>query len=135
MSNLGAYQKMTTLAKKVGGPCNLGAGIFTAGVLVSGCVVGGIKLFFDKRKKSKEELKRIRKEAVVYEVHKDTVTNEGIELKKGYKFKVLNRDGDVALVEILGHNDNPFIISADLLYLVSDYRYNEFDFSYTKTPM
>lgn len=117
MSNLGWYQVMTTMAKKVGGPRNL----FTI-VLGSGAILGGTAVTV--KRKFGEELskKKINEEAaIVHTVKKDGRSNEGLVFKTGDKFKVLERDGDAALIEILHDSNNPYFVSAKFLHTISDY--------------
>lgn len=118
MSNLGWYQIMTTVAKKVGGPLNL-AGIFVgSGVLIG---VGGSAI---KNKIVKELDKKMRraKAAVIYTVRMESKSKEGLSFKVGERFKVLEKDGDAALIEKLGETNNPYFVSAEFLRFISDYR-------------
>lgn len=118
MSNLGAYQLMTTLAKKVGGPYGL-AGIFiTAGAALGVGATCGVKHITDK---SKAKKKKSQKDSITYVINKDSSTNEGVKLEKGLKFRVLEKDGDAVLVELLGVDNNPYFVSAKLLKSVSNY--------------
>ncbi len=118
MSNLGAYQTMTTISKKVGGPYNLAGILVGAGVAFGVVATNGARFISDK---VKEKKKIGRKDIVEYTVFKEATTNEGIKLKKGYKFNVLERDGDAVLVNILDIDNNPYFVSLNLLKSVSNY--------------
>lgn len=118
MSNLGWYQTMTTVAKKVGGPLPLAGLIVAAGAVVGGSGVK-IKSKVDQmldRKKEQEEA------AIVHTVKKDGKSKEGLIFKVGDQFKVLEVDGDAALIERIGDNNNPYFVSVDFLKTISDYR-------------
>lgn len=125
MSNLGGYQVMTTLAKKVGGPRQLGGLILGSGVLLGGSIVaGGIAI----KKKIAKELdikKRTADAAVVYTVKKEGRSNEGLLFAMGDKYKVLETDGDACLIEKLQDNNNPYFVSGKFLSSISDYRFPE----------
>lgn len=122
MSNLGGYQTLTTMAKKVGGPRNLviliGAGGATVYGVTEFAVKKGIKMFRSYRKKLqmsdglKEEL---------YEVDKPGVSNEGLGFEVGDKFRILEKDGDAVLIEKLGDDNNPYFVSEVLLKNISSY--------------
>lgn len=60
MSNLGGYQALTTLAKKVGGPGKLVALIAGGGVLVGGVAVKGGEFAIRKGKKAIAKRKKKR---------------------------------------------------------------------------
>lgn len=113
MGNLGWYQVFTKVAKKVGGPLQL-AGIFIAG----GAALGAAgKTLLDHVKKKREETKNSK----IYVFKNDITTNEGLELKSGTEFRVLERDKDAVLVDISGIENNPYFISYELLKTNSDY--------------
>ncbi len=119
MSNLGAYQWMTTAAKKVGGPVNLilltgaaGAAFYKGGeVIVKKCVKT-----YKATKLAIEEGKNL------YEVTSDGRSNEGLEFIAGDKFRVLEADGNSVLIEKVGDTNNPYFVSADILRSISDYK-------------
>lgn len=123
MSNLGDYQILTTFAKKVGGPKNLIGMTFLGGAAVG---ITGYKCLKRITNKIREKIKSsenetIDKDEAIYTIHKDGVTNEGIELKIGDIFRVLESDNDAILVEIIGRENNPYFISRELLFDISDY--------------
>lgn len=122
MGNLGWYQILTTMAKKVGGPKTL-IGLLVGGgaILGGGAVVGGSAI----KKKVSSELekkKKIEQAAVVYTVKAEGTSNEGLHFKVGDQFKVLDVDGDAGLIEIIGDNNSPYFVSLKFLSSISDYK-------------
>ncbi|MBQ8296634.1 MAG: hypothetical protein IJX77_02485 [Ruminococcus sp.] len=122
MSNLGGYQWLTTVAKKVGGPKNLvliiagaGAVIYKGGEIVVKKTVKEIK-----KRMSQEKLPEIA-DTKIYTVTAEGTSNEGLEFKIGDQFKVLETDKDAVLIEKIGDSDNPYFISAELLKNISNY--------------
>lgn len=115
MSNLGAYQTMTTLSKKVGGPFNLAAIIAIGGYglgKLSEIGIKKIKNFKNKKDKSLE----------VYSILSQGVSNEGLVFNKGDQIRILESDKDVILIEKVGDPNNPYYVSADLLRSISNYK-------------
>lgn len=99
MSNLGGYQRLTTIAKRVGGPTNLvlliagsGAAIYKGGEILVKKAVKAIK---------KQDAENVSSEhnGQVYKVDKQGVSNEGVILEAGDSFNVLESDGEVVLIE------------------------------------
>lgn len=118
MSNLGLYQTMTTIAKKVGGPKNFlllvgigGYGVFRIGE-------AGIKKFIKAVIKYKNNKKISSK---LYVVHSAGESNEGLRFIAGDTFRVLESDGDAVLIEKIGEDNNPYFVSRELLLNISDY--------------
>lgn len=123
MSNLGGYQILTTIAKKVGGPGNLVALIATGGAIL----FEGGKYAFKKGKKFVVEAKGksdklYKNSQIKYLIKKDGKSNEGLELKAGNYFSVLESDGDAVLIELIGNKNNPYFVSKRLLEQISDYK-------------
>lgn len=120
MSNLGWYQTITMLSKRVGGPLQL-MGIIAGGGAVAG---GAMVKAFDWAKsavsaKQAENDKRVES-LKVYVVKKDGVSNEGLQLCVGDKFRILERDGNAVLIERLEDKSSPYFVSADFLASVSN---------------
>jgi len=120
MSNLGAYQWMTTIAKKVGGAANLllltgavGAGVYKAGEVIVKKVIKTVKV------NQVNNLKSLG--ARVYMVSIPGKSNEGVEFTEGEQLRVLDTDGDVVLIEKIQDKKNPYFVSAELLRSISDY--------------
>lgn len=122
MSNLGFYQLMTKFAKKVGGPVNLlllvagGGAIIGSGVTAAGL---GIK----EKVAANNEKKNIEMAAnIIRTVQIEAQSKEGLLFKVRDQFRVLEVDGDAALIEKLGDNNNPYFVSAEFLKSISDYQ-------------
>ena len=113
MSNLGDYQKITTVSKAVGGSKNLVMLLLLAGVTGGKLVDIGIK----EGKKfilSKHEEKRKQKEAseILYTAKKDAEDEQGLRFSKGDKIRVIEKIGD---------RSNPYYVSRDFLKCMSDF--------------
>ena len=111
MSNLGAYQWITSASKKVGGPINLLllTGV-TGAAIYKTCEIGvkkGIQSFLTHQ--NPPPVWRVVKRDV-YSVTTDGVSNEGVEFLMGTKFKVLEKDGDSVLIEKIGDNNNTYFV-------------------------
>ncbi|MCI8957158.1 MAG: hypothetical protein HFG29_09275 [Eubacterium sp.] len=122
MSNLGDYQKITTVSKAVGGSKNLVMLLLLAGVTGGKLVDIGIK----EGKKfilSKHEEKRKQKEAseILYTAKKDAEDEQGLRFSKGDKIRVLENDADSILIEKIGDRSNPYYVSRDFLKCMSDF--------------
>lgn len=122
MSNLGAYQWLTTAAKKVGSPKNL-VGIIAGTGAVAGVAIykgGEIVVRKIKKKTNKQELQETS-DTNIYTVSVDGMSNEGLELKAGDQFRVLGTDKDAVLIELIGDDNSPYFVSAELLRSISSY--------------
>jgi hypothetical protein len=113
------YQLITTIAKKVGGPRVLllvvaagGAVVLKAGEVI---VAKGMsmKRTFDARA---EEAAKSR----VYRVAENADAGGGLTLRAGDEFRVLARDDDTLLIEVVGSQENPWYVSAAQLVSISD---------------
>ena len=123
MSNLGWYQLLTTVAKKVGGPKNLIAIIAGSGVLAGIAGTKGVE-GINKKVRENKEIQRKRIESLsIYTIEKDGKSNEGLELRKGDKFKVLEKDGDAVLIDKIGDENSPYFVSGKFLCSISNYSY------------
>jgi len=123
MSNLGAYQWITSASKKVGGPVNLLllTGV-TGAAIYKTCEIGvkkGIQ-FLLAHQDSPTVYRVVKKN--VYTVTTDGMSNEGTEFLMGTKFKVLEKDGDTVLIEKIGDNNNPYFVSSEFLRTISDFK-------------
>jgi hypothetical protein len=126
MSNLGAYQWITTVSKKVGGPVNLllltGAAGAAAGITVYKCGETVIKKCVKAVKTRKIDKTPTENERSLYRVNESSVSNEGLNLNAGDQFYILETDGDAVLIEKIGDDNNPYFVSAELLHNISDYK-------------
>lgn len=121
MSNLGGYQIMTTMAKKVGGPLRLVVMIFGGGAIVGGGAVAGGVAIKNIVAEKRNEKKRQEEAAIVHTVTSEGQSNEGLIFKTGDQFKILDVDGDAALIEKLEDSNNPYFVSVEFLKSISDY--------------
>ena len=117
MSNLGWYQVVTTMAKKVHGPVNLGLIVLGTGAAVGTGATLGTQYLIKKVKLKDLE----RQKSVIYNVYKDSISKEGLSFKKNDQFKILEIDGDAGLIEIIGDDNNPYFVSLKYLASISDY--------------
>lgn len=122
MGNLGGYQWLTTVAKKVGGPKNLVLIIAgTGAVAYKSSEVLAKKVIKEIRKKFTEKKLILESDIQVYVVTTPIAINEDLAFENGEHFKVLESDGDAVLIEKIGDANNPYFVSADLLKKISDY--------------
>lgn len=120
MSNLGLYQVVTTLMKRVGGPKKffamiLGAG--AAGGAVATLAIQKVISIVEKRNRSNASLGDIE---FPYQFKKKG--KEGREkVKPGEKFRVLNNDGDVVFIQKESDPEYFHFLSEEFLMKVSDF--------------
>jgi len=127
--NLGAYQIMTTLAKRVGGPINLGGiialiGGAGGGILAYGCrgkierIGHSIKSKFGISNDPKE----LQKETRTYRFHSDCKIGNELTHKQDDRFSVLYADDEMILINIVGDDNNPYMVDRKELEKTSDYK-------------
>ncbi len=116
--NLGAYQLMTTLAKRVGGPAALAVATAVGGYAALRPVEAGVKKVIQRlRTPSTPCLAK----GFVFTVTCDGQDGNGLDLHSGAEYRVLECDADAILIEVLGAADNPHFVSAQFLATVSDF--------------
>ncbi len=115
MSNLGAYQIMTTLAKKVGGPVKL-----LALTMASGYAVGKVTETTAKAIKNRLPLNK-KEPPKIYVVTSAGKDDKGLELNIGDRYRVLEADGEAILIEKINDLNNPYFVSAQFLRTISDF--------------
>ena len=121
MSNLGGYQIMTTLAKKVGGPKNLAVISLASGYAIFRVGEAGVKKIIKISKKQIAKLKKTKANDIQsFHVTKNGVCDE-VNFKVGQQYNVLAKDNDAILIEILGDKNNPYFVSEKNLKEISDY--------------
>ena len=123
MSNLGAYQWLTTAAKKVGGPKNLVLIIAGTGA----AVYKGSEIVVKKTVKEIKKKIRIHQltemaDTKVYSVTAEGISNEGLVFKIGDQFRVLETDKDAVMIEKIDDDGNPYFVSEELLTNISNYK-------------
>lgn len=116
MGNLGAYQWMTTAAKKVGGPIALLTIFAVGGAAVSKIGEFAVKQCIKIHNKKGETKK------TSYIVTTYGESNKGLKFNVGDKYNVLESDGESVLIEKIGDKNNPYFVSAELLRDISDYQ-------------
>lgn len=122
MSNLGAYITMTTMAKKVGGPVRLLTVALIGGYAVGRSVeAAGKKAFSAKKAVIKKRSEPCAAKGLLFEVVADGEDDNGLKLRTGDQYRVLECDGDPILIEILGDTDNPYSVSSEFLTTISDF--------------
>lgn len=124
MSNLGGYQKITSLAKKVGGPMNLILIVASGGyAIIRGAEVSIKKIVKTVREKNSKNNILSKNEDIIFEVYADGEDGSGLKFYVGDKYKILESDGDAILIEKLGDNDNPYFVSGNFLKTISGYKF------------
>ena len=121
MGNLGWYQIVTALSKKVGGPLKLLAIVFGGGTLFGGGTTLGVQKLRKIILKNLKEKKQADESAVIYTVNSDGQSNEGLQFKEGEQFKILETEGDAGLIEKIGDGNNPYFVSLKFLSSISNY--------------
>lgn len=121
MSNLGWYQVLTSMAKKVGGPKKLIAYIAGGGAIIGGGVALGGNAIKNKVLSELDKKKQAEALAKIYTVNKEGRSNEGLYFEEGDTFKLLEIDGDAGLIEKIGDDNNPYFVSRKFLSSISDY--------------
>lgn len=119
MSNLGWYQVMTTLAKKVGGPLILWLFAALTGYVVIRTGEAGVKTIVKKGKKNIKEKSYINK---LFTVSTDATDKQGLKFQKGGQFRILETEGEAILIELLGNDNNPYFVSRNFLRTISDFK-------------
>ena len=121
MSNLGAYQMVTTGIKAMGGPAK--AGLIAVGVN-RGVNMGDRQTFEAKVTewvRSRFAQFNAHELSEVYTVSADVECGGGLMLRAGDRFRVGKVIDDMVYIEVEGSDDNPFIVSAEQLTLHSDF--------------
>lgn len=130
MGNLGWYQLMTTVAKKVGGPKQLLALVAVGGyVIIRGVEAGGKKVIKLVKKviklvKKDNKEKSTSKVLPAYKFIIDGKDDKGLIFSSGDVFYVAARHDDVILIEKEKDDNNPYFVSVDWLMKVSSFKDN-----------
>ena len=117
MSNLGFYQVLTTISKKVGGPEKLVAGIAVGGYAVLRSGEAGLRWV------ARAVEQRNAPCATKGQVFRATLDGEesGLKIHVGDEYQVLECDGDAILIEVLDDPDNPYFVSSEFLEMISNF--------------
>ena len=119
IGNLGDYQRLSMAAKAVGGPKNLFLLVSGASAVVATATGLSVKNAIDNYKQNKKLQKEA--ESLYFTVSSSGTDNQGLSLNRGDKFRVLDRNKDIILIDVWDRNDNPFYVSADFLRDISDF--------------
>jgi hypothetical protein len=118
------YQHLTTIAKKIGGPRVLLFAVAAGGALAGKASEVGVKAVVRKARSIKRTLEARAEAAAkspVYRVSEDADAGGGLTLQAGAEFRVLARDDDAILIEVVGDANNPWYVSGDLLASISHF--------------
>lgn len=134
MSNLGAYQMVTTGIKAMGGPAK--AGLIAVGSVLA--LTGSVYRFGVNRGVNMGDRQTVEAKVTewvrsrfaqfnahelseVYTVSANVECGGGLMLRAGDKFRVGKVIDDMVYIEVEGSDDNPFIVSVEQLGQHSDY--------------
>ena len=121
MSNLGTYQLMTTLAKKVGGPKKFLLIVAATGWIVLRSGEASAKAIVNKFRNAPHTSSDYQHHGETFTVKATTELVEGLNLNEGSTFHVLEQDQDSVLITVPGDKNNPYFVSAELLKNLSDF--------------
>lgn len=122
MGNLGGYQTMTTLAKRVGGPGALTLVIAVGGwAFGRGAEAGGKSVFKAARAAAMKRNAACSTKGQVFAVVSDGEDGKGLELRAGDQYRVMECDREAILIEVLGGTNNPYFTSEQFLASVSGF--------------
>ncbi len=117
MSNLGIYQIITTVSKKIGGP-----GIFIALVAGSGyLVLRGVEFGTKKVVKHFQKMNQDKDNLLV--ISNNGKSNEGILFQDGDQIRVIEKDKNVLLIEKIGDTNSPYYVSEKFMESISTYNH------------
>ena len=121
MSNLGTYQLMTTLAKKVGGPKKLLLIVAATGWIVLRSGEASAKAIVSKFRNTPHTSWDYQHFGETFAVTATTELVEGLILNEGSTFHVLERDQDSVLIAVSDDKNNPYFVSTEKLSTISNY--------------
>jgi len=123
MGNLGQYQLLTTVAKKVGGPAILLVGTAIGGWFIGRLTeVGGKQIVrVAKSKFTKRSGPEVTPARIIFTVHTDGDATSELKLHVNDEYRVLERDKDAVLIEVLDNANNPYFVSGEILASISDF--------------
>ena len=113
---------MVTVAKKVGGPLVLVVGTAVSGWAIGrGAEAGGKGIAKRVKAARQNKAESARETTVTFTVAGEADCGGGLTLQAGDEFRILSRDGDAVLIEVLEDADNPYFVSAEILMKISDF--------------
>ncbi|MFF3865449.1 hypothetical protein [Micromonospora sp. NPDC001898] len=122
MGNLGNYQLITTIAKKVGGPMVLLCATLGSGYIIGRTIeAGGKKAFKAPVAAFKKWNTPCATKGQLFRVVTDGEDSSGLKLTAGDEYRVLECDGDAILIEVLNDPNSPYFVSSEFLTTISDF--------------
>lgn len=118
MGNLGGYQIITNLAKKLGGPLNLIIVSGLGGYILLRSGEFGITKIIKNNKCIKESQLKYKNQ--VFNITRSRKDSSGLQFNIGEQFHILEFDGEVVLIKKTTDNSIPCFISTDFLKTISD---------------
>lgn len=119
MSNLGGYQTIVTLMKRLGGPKKFT--IISVSTIAT-LTLAARKLVADLFEKLKSYNKKDLTELPIYEFTVTDLESSEVQITAGMKFRVLVSDSDMILIEIIDDPNSPYCVSPEWLITVSNYK-------------
>ncbi|PRZ40900.1 hypothetical protein CLV47_11365 [Antricoccus suffuscus] len=117
--NLGGYQVLVTVVKKLGGPATATAAVATALVAVGSTGTLGAQKIIQRLKGDRRSQSQASNEPSWIEVVDHVANDNGITLEVGARFRVIATTDDTVVIEIEGHKDNPHVVAGDYLASIS----------------
>jgi hypothetical protein len=115
MGNLGGYQAVTTIIKSLGGPTKAAVLVLGGTFLAGGAAYAGGQKLVNKRSVPCATKGRL------FEVVCDGEDGNGLRLRAGDEYRVLECDADAIIIEVLGDPDSPYFVSSGFLRTISDF--------------
>ncbi len=122
MSNLGMYQTIVVLAKKMGGPKNFIGCLLVAGGVAGSAITAGISKINNGLKKKSVNSSQDAITLYPYEILKNGKEKK-LSVKKKDRFRVVDSDDDVIFIEKLSDPGSLYAFSIRFLEDVSDFDY------------
>lgn len=122
MSNLGGYITASKIMKHLGGPAKAAVIGVVSSYAVGRGLEAGVKRTVKATKAAvKKRTAACATEGQLFTVLTDGEPDKGPKLRAGDKYRVLDCDGDVVLIEVLGDPSNPYYVSGQFLATVSGF--------------
>ena len=118
MGNLGAYQTMTALAKRVGGPKALVAVVAVCGYAVIRPTEAAVKRVIGALTKRNAPCPT---KDLTFHATSSGEDGSGLVIREGDDYRVLECDDDSVLIELTNGAGNPYMTSENFLASISDY--------------
>lgn len=119
-NNLGWYKILTTSAKKVGGPLPLVGCILLAGYAGGRAVEFAADKIISRVKKNSADNDAFDCD-MIYTVNTTSQFEDEVSFSEGDCFRIVAKDNDALIIEIIGAERNPYLVSEEWLLAVSNY--------------